>query len=74
MGCESFNLLPSQDLATSFFTAAAMMENQAQTLLAELSPPPSCIVSDISLPYTSNLAAKFGIPREEEMTLRGGWK
>ncbi|CAN1770712.1 UDP-glycosyltransferase 73C9 [Linum perenne] len=28
-----------------------------------LSPPPSCIVSDISLPYTSNLAAKFGIPR-----------
>ncbi|CAN1770719.1 UDP-glycosyltransferase 1 [Linum perenne] len=62
-GCESFDLLPSQDLAISFFSAAAMMENQAQTLLAELSPPPSCIVSDISLPYTSNLAAKFGIPR-----------
>ncbi|CAN1276114.1 UDP-glycosyltransferase 73C3 [Linum perenne] len=65
-GCESFDLLPSQDLAISFFSAAAMMENQAQTLLAELFPPPSCIVSDISLPYTSNLAAKFGIPREIE--------
>ncbi|CAN1773464.1 UDP-glycosyltransferase 73C2, partial [Linum perenne] len=63
VGSESFDLLPSQDLAINFCTAAAMMENQAQTLLAELCPPPSCIVSDISLPYTSNLAAKFGIPR-----------
>ncbi|CAN0926091.1 UDP-glycosyltransferase 73C3 [Linum grandiflorum] len=62
-GCESFDLLPSHDLAISFFTAAAMMENQAQSLLTDLSPPPSCIVSDISLPYTSNLAAQFGIPR-----------
>nr|AFJ52940.1 UDP-glycosyltransferase 1 [Linum usitatissimum] len=62
-GCESFDLLPSHDLAINFFTAAAMMENQAETLLTELSPPPSCIVSDISLPYTANLAAKFGIPR-----------
>ncbi|CAI0469147.1 unnamed protein product [Linum tenue] len=39
------------------------MEAQAESLLGNLSPPPSCIVADISLPYTATLAAKFGIPR-----------
>lgn len=62
-GCENFDLLPSFSLALNFFQAANMMEKPVQKLFDELTPRPSCVVSDVLLPYTLNIAKQFQIPR-----------
>lgn len=64
-GCENFDMLPSLNLAMNFFTAANMVQVQEQVekLFEELTPRPSCIIADLSLPYTYHVASRFHIPR-----------
>ncbi|XWS57355.1 hypothetical protein CRYUN_Cryun09bG0167400 [Craigia yunnanensis] len=62
-GCENFDLLPSFSLALNFFKAANKLEKRVQKLFEELIPRPSCIISDVLLPYTLNIANQFQIPR-----------
>ncbi|KAJ4710083.1 Glycosyltransferase [Melia azedarach] len=62
-GCENFDMIPSPDLHENFYTAADMLQEPVEKLLGKLQPPPSCIISDPCLPYTSEIAVKFNIPR-----------
>ncbi|CAK7343262.1 unnamed protein product [Dovyalis caffra] len=60
---ENFDMLPSLGLGYGIFAAANMVQEPVERLFEVLTPRPTCIISDICLPYTSNVATKFGIPR-----------
>ncbi|XP_061337694.1 UDP-glycosyltransferase 73C2-like [Gastrolobium bilobum] len=62
-GCENLDMLPSLGTSLSFFNAANTLQEPVEKLFEELTPPPSCIISDMCLPYTANIANKFNIPR-----------
>ncbi|KAB1995771.1 hypothetical protein ES319_D13G183600v1 [Gossypium barbadense] len=62
-GCESFDMLPSFSLALNFFQAANMLEKPVRKLFPELTPRPTCILSDVLLLYTLDIANQFQIPR-----------
>ncbi|KAJ6765006.1 GLYCOSYLTRANSFERASE [Salix koriyanagi] len=60
---ENFDMLPSLGLGYELFMAANTLQEPVERLFEGLTPRPSCIISDMCLPYTSNVATKFGIPR-----------
>lgn len=62
-GCDNLDLLPSMDLAPNLFVAASMLREPVEKLLEELSPRPCCIISDMCLPWTTQIAARFRIPK-----------
>lgn len=63
-GCENFDMVPSMDLALKFFTAVGMLREQVEELLRkEMKPVPSCLISDMCFPWTTNAAQNCGIPR-----------
>ncbi|OIW11313.1 hypothetical protein TanjilG_20462 [Lupinus angustifolius] len=62
-GCENLDMLPSLGTSLNLFTALSFVRKPVETLFEELNPPPSCIISDICLPYTIHIAKKFNIPR-----------
>ncbi|RYQ97230.1 hypothetical protein Ahy_B08g093250 [Arachis hypogaea] len=76
-GCENLDMLHSLGNALSLFKRSArgpatfvncshqitINDDFNETIFEELSPPPSCIVSDMSLPYTIHIAKKFNIPK-----------
>ncbi|XLT77453.1 hypothetical protein HN873_033727 [Arachis hypogaea] len=62
-GCENLDMLHSLGNALSLFNALNLLREPVEKIFEELSPPPSCIVSDMSLPYTIHIAKKFNIPR-----------
>ncbi|KAL1190750.1 UDP-glycosyltransferase 73C12 [Cardamine amara subsp. amara] len=62
-GKENFDSLVSVEMITLFFKAVNMLEEPVQKLFEEMSPQPSCIISDFCLPYTSKIAKKFKIPK-----------
>ncbi|KAG5043821.1 hypothetical protein JHK87_007736 [Glycine soja] len=62
-GCENLDMIPSLGTAASFFRAANPLQQPVENLLEELTPPPSCIISDMGLPYTSYITKKYNIPR-----------
>ncbi|KAK7267810.1 hypothetical protein RIF29_20489 [Crotalaria pallida] len=62
-GCENLDMLPSLGTALTFFNAASSLQKPVEKLFEELTPPPSCIISDMTLPYTANISTKFNIPR-----------
>ncbi|XP_023746016.1 UDP-glycosyltransferase 73E1 [Lactuca sativa] len=62
-GCESFDTLPSFESSNKLFAAINLLEQPAENLLRELSPPPSCIISDFCFPWTGDVAQRLNIPR-----------
>lgn len=62
-GCENLDMLPSLGMAMSFFRATSFLQQPVEKLFEELTPKPSCVISDMCLPYTSQIATKFNIPR-----------
>ncbi|KAF8364641.1 hypothetical protein HHK36_033385 [Tetracentron sinense] len=62
-GCESMDTVPSREFAKNFVTAISMLQQPLEQMLGELHPSPSCIISDMCLPWTSHVARKFHIPR-----------
>ncbi|KAL2509288.1 UDP-glycosyltransferase 73C1 [Forsythia ovata] len=63
-GCENFDMIPSMDFALKFFAAAGMLRDQVEELLQkETKPAPSCLISDMCFPWTTNVAQNCGIPR-----------
>lgn len=62
-GCENLDALPSLDLAANFFVALNLLQEDVGKLFDEMSPPPSCLISDMGLPWTSQIAQRFDIPR-----------
>ncbi|MCD9560708.1 Scopoletin glucosyltransferase [Datura stramonium] len=59
--CERLDLIPSDDKLPNFFKAVAMMQEPLEQLIEECRP--NCLVSDMFLPWTTDTAAKFNIPR-----------
>ncbi|KAK7245048.1 hypothetical protein RIF29_39878 [Crotalaria pallida] len=62
-GCENLDMLPSLDTALNIFIAASLLRQPVEKLFEELTPPPSCIISDMCMPYTAEISKKFDIPR-----------
>ncbi|XP_006363691.1 UDP-glycosyltransferase 73C3-like [Solanum tuberosum] len=62
-GCENFDMLPSMDLGLKFFDATKRLQPQVEEMLQEMKPSPSCVISDMCFPWTTNVAEKFNIPR-----------
>ncbi|KAG7628317.1 UDP-glycosyltransferase 73C7 [Arabidopsis thaliana] len=63
-GCESLDMLASMGDMMKFFDAANSLEEQVEKAMEEMvQPRPSCIIGDMSLPFTSRLAKKFKIPK-----------
>ncbi|KAJ4977646.1 hypothetical protein NE237_008426 [Protea cynaroides] len=62
-GCENLDHVPTRKMLKNFFDAASMLQPALEQSLQEMDPNPSCIISDIGLPWTSHTARKFGIPR-----------
>ncbi|CAA7042115.1 unnamed protein product [Microthlaspi erraticum] len=62
-GQENVDLLDSLGLTIPFLKACNTLEEPVQKLMEEMSPPPSCLISDICLPYTTKLAKNFNIPK-----------
>ncbi|CAN8316726.1 unnamed protein product [Cochlearia groenlandica] len=62
-GQENIDTLESMELMIPFFNAVNMLEEPVQKLMEEMRPRPSCLISDMCLPYTSKLAKKFNIPK-----------
>ncbi|KAE9621794.1 hypothetical protein Lal_00032590 [Lupinus albus] len=63
-GCENFDMLPSMSMGLSFFEASnTILHVPAEKVFEGLTPKPNCIISDVSFPYTANIATKFNIPR-----------
>ncbi|KAK6778488.1 hypothetical protein RDI58_025206 [Solanum bulbocastanum] len=62
-GCENFDMLPSMDLGLKFFDATKRLQPQVEEMLQEMKPSPSCVISDMCFPWTTNVAQKFNIPR-----------
>ncbi|CAA0386070.1 unnamed protein product [Arabidopsis thaliana] len=63
-GCESLDMLASMGDMVKFFDAANSLEEQVEKAMEEMvQPRPSCIIGDMSLPFTSRLARKFKIPK-----------
>jgi hypothetical protein len=47
----------------NFFTSTTMLQKPVEKLFEEMAPRPSCIISDMCLPWTADVARKFHIPR-----------
>lgn len=62
-GCECFDMLPSIESGLNFFAAARMLRPSVEQWFSELKPSPSCILSDMCHPWTSQVARKFQVPR-----------
>nr|WGG89226.1 glycosyltransferase UGT36 [Helleborus thibetanus] len=60
-GCENANSLLSHDMAMKFGEAVRMLRVPFEKLLEEQKP--DCVVSDVFLPWTADVAQKYGIPR-----------
>ncbi|KAK6140121.1 hypothetical protein DH2020_026119 [Rehmannia glutinosa] len=62
-GCENLDTLPSLDMATNFFVALSLLQKEVRQVFDEMLPRPSCLISDMGLPWTTQIAEKLRIPR-----------
>nr|GMC81922.1 UDP-glycosyltransferase 73C3-like [Ipomoea batatas] len=61
--CENIDALPSLHLAPNFFAAINMLRHEAETAVEKIQPPPTCLISDMGLPWTAEIALRLNIPR-----------
>ncbi|KAK4432490.1 UDP-glycosyltransferase 73C5 [Sesamum alatum] len=62
-GCENLDELDSLELSWKFMRACDMLQAPLETLMEELEPKPSCIVSSNAILWTEEVCRKFKIPR-----------
>ncbi|KAL5548322.1 hypothetical protein UlMin_003553 [Ulmus minor] len=62
-GYENLDSLPSRDMLRKFYKAMSLLQKPLETHLHEQNPPPSCLISDKCLYWTSETAKVFNIPR-----------
>jgi len=60
-GLEGTDAISSPDLIQRFFVATSLLQEPLEQLL--LKQRPNCVVADMFFPWTTDSAAKFGIPR-----------
>ncbi|KAF7804387.1 UDP-glycosyltransferase 73D1-like [Senna tora] len=61
--CDNLDSLPSRNLLRNFYIALDMLQHPLEHYLHHHTPPPTCIISDKCLPWTSLTAHNFNIPR-----------
>ncbi|KAL3536212.1 hypothetical protein ACH5RR_004673 [Cinchona calisaya] len=61
-GCENLDMLPSLNMATNFFVALNLFKQEVEESLKDVKPKPSCLISDMGLPWTTKIAKRFHIP------------
>ncbi|KAK3411737.1 hypothetical protein EUGRSUZ_I00497 [Eucalyptus grandis] len=59
--CDNMNKVTTVEVRKQFFRAIKMLDQQLERLIEKLAP--DCLVSDMLLPWTTEIAAKWGIPR-----------
>ncbi|KAK3413066.1 hypothetical protein EUGRSUZ_E02951 [Eucalyptus grandis] len=59
--CGSLSKITTMEMRMTFVRAVMMLDRQIELLIEKLAP--DCLISDIFLPWTTEIAAKFGIPR-----------
>ncbi|XP_010057244.2 scopoletin glucosyltransferase [Eucalyptus grandis] len=59
--CGSLSKITTMEMRMTFMRAVMMLDRQIELLIEKLAP--DCLISDIFLPWTTEIAAKFGIPR-----------
>lgn len=62
-GCENLDSVPSRGLIGQFYKALDKLQLPLEQYLQEQEHPPSCIISDKCLYWTSGTAKKFKVPR-----------
>ncbi|ERN10110.1 hypothetical protein AMTRI_Chr13g91200 [Amborella trichopoda] len=62
-GCESMDLLPSNDLKINFLRATELLQEPFEKLIRQEVENPLCIISDMFLGWTVETAKVLGIPR-----------
>ncbi|PIA52865.1 hypothetical protein AQUCO_01000617v1 [Aquilegia coerulea] len=60
-GCESINSITSPDMVIKFFKAVELLQQPFDMLLEKHRP--DCVVADMFVPWTTDVAKKYGIPR-----------
>ncbi|CAN8254655.1 unnamed protein product [Cochlearia groenlandica] len=61
--CETLDTLPSKSYLKSFYDAIDRLQEPLEIYLEQQETPPSCIISDKCLIWTSETAKRFKIPR-----------
>ncbi|KAF7849611.1 hypothetical protein BT93_L0485 [Corymbia citriodora subsp. variegata] len=59
--CDNLNKITTEEIHKQFMRAIMMLDQQLELLIEKLAP--DCLVSDIFLPWTNEIATKWGIPR-----------
>ncbi|XP_039157515.1 scopoletin glucosyltransferase-like [Eucalyptus grandis] len=59
--CDNMNKITTEEIRKQFYRAIRMLDQQLERLIEKLAP--NCLVSDMLLPWTTEIAAKWGIPR-----------
>ncbi|XP_030519797.2 scopoletin glucosyltransferase-like [Rhodamnia argentea] len=59
--CDNLNKVTAPEMRKQFMRAVMMLDQQLEQLMEKLAP--DCLISDIFLPWTTEIAAKCGIPR-----------
>lgn len=62
-GYENLDTLPSPDLLKKFYNALDLLQKPLEDFIRKAEPPPSCVISDKCISWTSDIAKKFRIPR-----------
>ncbi|XP_023005795.1 UDP-glycosyltransferase 73C6-like [Cucurbita maxima] len=62
-GCENVDLLPSLSYLSHFYRVLSLLYDPSEKLFEQLTPRPNCIISDMCIPWTFQLAQKFHVPR-----------
>ncbi|XP_019162210.1 PREDICTED: UDP-glycosyltransferase 73C3-like [Ipomoea nil] len=63
-GCENADLVPKgKNLDMNFLAAVGMLRPQVEEAMKRCEPPASCIVSDMLLTWTAEIAEGLNIPR-----------
>ncbi|KMT08362.1 hypothetical protein BVRB_6g140440 [Beta vulgaris subsp. vulgaris] len=60
-GLENFDQFTSDQMAVKFLKATELLQESFEKFLEKHKP--NCIVTDMLMPFTNNVAAKFNIPR-----------
>ncbi|CAA3002524.1 UDP-glycosyltransferase 73D1-like [Olea europaea subsp. europaea] len=63
LGCENLDSVPSRNLIRNFFRGLNKLQHPLEQYLQQHDLPPSCIISDKCLSWTSQMAKKFKVPR-----------
>ncbi|XP_065855578.1 UDP-glycosyltransferase 73C6-like [Euphorbia lathyris] len=61
--CENLDMLTSLESGKDFFFATNNLKDPVEKLIQDMIPKPNCMISDMNLYYTSQVAIKFQIPR-----------